>query len=73
MPGIRVSSSGVARPPPSDVRCTLHRSCGILPVYLVGWFLHSSAPRLVIARVYGLTNEVQKRYMTKCIGDISIS
>ena len=24
--------------------------------------------RFVIARVYGLTNEVQKRYMTKCIG-----
>ena len=33
----------------------------------------SSALCYVIARVYGLTNEVQKRYMTKCIGDMSIS
>ena len=28
---------GSARPPPSDVRRTLHRSCGILPAVLVGW------------------------------------
>ena len=43
------------------------------PTSLYDWFLLSSASRLVIARVYGFTNEVQKRYMTKCIGDISIS
>ena len=24
----------------------------------------------MIARVYGLTNEAQKRYLTKCVGDL---
>ena len=35
---------------------------------LTGFYL-SSASRYVIARVYGLTNDEQKRYTTKFIGD----
>ena len=50
-----------------DVLCIAHAAFSQMDRW-VGFYC-SSASRYVIARVYGLTNEVQKRYMTKCIGD----